>query len=386
MRPRHHNFGVSDALSPGIAKESPFAATVTKTGILCTIHFALLLLLSLPAPAKAVADQPAGTAEQITVPAVSLSNNKLSDPITQPVIVYLPPGYAGQASKRYPVLYLLPGFSLHSILEDWEGIIVQSMDGFARNNPERAFIVVIPNGANKVGGSFYVDSEVGGNWEQYISKDLVSYVDAHYRTIPERQSRAIAGHSMGGFGALRMLLLHSDIYATGYAMSPCCLDLQADMTSENPAWLQVLNMRTVADIQAASASDDFWPTALAAFAIAVSPDSKAPLDADLPYRKVRNRLVEVPSVVRRWKQAMPLNLIESHESDLKRSAGIAIDYGYEDELSHIPVTAQQFGSKLLALHIPVLVEGYHGDHDNGVPARVGSRVIPFIADHLQFQK
>jgi S-formylglutathione hydrolase len=226
---------------------------ISKTGILGTIHFALLLLLSLSAPAQAVADQPVGSAEQITVPAVSLSNNKLSDPTTQPVIVYLPPGYAGQPSRRYPVLYLLHGFSLHSILEDWKGVIVQSMDEFVRNNPERAFIVVIPNGANKVDGSFYVDSEVGGNWEQYISKDLVSYIDSHYRTIPERQNRAVAGHSMGGFGALRMLLLHRDIYATGYAMSPCCLDLQADMTSENPAWLRVLNMRAVADIQAASA-------------------------------------------------------------------------------------------------------------------------------------
>jgi S-formylglutathione hydrolase FrmB len=347
---------------------------------------ALLLLISLSAPAQVIKGQTGGTVEQITVPATSLSNSKLGDSTTQPAIVYLPGGYAQQSSKRYPVLYLLHGFSLNPILEAWKEVILQSMNEFLRKNPDKAFIVVIPNGANKVHGSFYVDSEIGGNWEQYVSQDLVRYVDSHYRTIPDRQSRAVAGHSMGGFGALRMLLFHADIFGSAYAISPCCLDLQADMTSENPAWLQVLGMRDVADVQAAAAKDEFWPTALAALAIAVSPDSNSLLGADLPYRKVDGRLIEVPSVAQRWRQAMPLELIDSHVSDLKRAVGIAIDFGYEDEFSHIPITARQFGEKLLRLRIPVIVEGYHGDHNNGIATRIGTRVLPFVADHLQFQK
>jgi S-formylglutathione hydrolase FrmB len=346
----------------------------------------LFIALSLAASAQTVGDRRNGTAEQISVPAVALTGNKLGDPTEQPAIVYLPASYAEQPSQKYPVLYVLHGFSLHSILEDWKEVITRSMDDFVRKNPDQAFIVVIPNGANKVDGSFYVDSAVGGNWEQYISSDLIRYIDSHYRTIANRYSRAVVGHSMGGFGALRMLLLHSDVFGIGYAMSPCCLDLRADMTSDNPAWLQVLKMHSVADIQASSSQDAFWPTALAAFAIAVSPNPKSGLGADLPYREEGGRLVEAANVVRQWKGAMPLNLIPEHESDLKRAAGMAIDYGYEDEFTHIPITSREFGEKLLELHIPVVVEGYHGDHNNGVPARIGSRVLPFIADHLQFQK
>jgi S-formylglutathione hydrolase len=360
--------------------------TIRTATVRVMAYTVLFLTLVLSAHAQVAGDQSTGRAEQITVPAVSLGNNKLDGSTAQPVIVYLPPGYAGQPSRRYPVLYLLHGFSLHSILDDWRGVIVQSMDDFARRNPDKAFIVVVPNGANKVDGSFYLDSDVGGNWEQYIVKDVVGYIDSHYRTIADRRSRGVAGHSMGGFGALRMLLLHADVYSAGYAMSPCCLDFQADMTSENPAWLRVLDMRSVRDIQASAAKNEFWPTALAAFAIAASPDADAALKADLPYREVDGRLVQVPAVIDRWKQVMPLNLIESHEADLKQSAGIAIDYGYEDEFTHIPVTAQAFGEELLRLHIPVTVEGYHGDHNNGVPARVGSRMVPFMASHLEFQK
>ncbi len=363
------------------------ALITIRTATVRAIGFGMLFLMpAFSALAQVAADQSTGRAEKLTVQAASLANNKLDGSTAQPVIVYLPPGYAARPSRRYPVLYLLHGFSLHPILEDWKSVIAQSMDDFAGRNPEKAFIVVIPNGANKVDGSFYLDSDVGGNWEQFIVKDLVGYIDSHYRTIADRRSRGVAGHSMGGFGALRMLLLHADVFSAGYAMSPCCLDFQADMTSENPAWLRVLDMRSLRDIQASAAKNDFWPTALAAFAVAASPDADAALKADLPYREVEGRLVQVPAVINRWKQVMPLNLIESHEADLRQSAGIAIDYGYEDEFSHIPVTAQAFGEELLSLHIPVEVEGYHGDHNNGVPARVGSRMIPFMASHLEFQK
>src|SRR5579872_6564497 len=156
------------------------------------------------------------------------------------------------------------------------------------------------------------------------------------------------------------------------------------MTLENPAWCEVLHMRTVADIRSSAAENHFWATSLAAFALAARPDIVAALGGDLPYRRIGTHLVEIPSVARLWRQAMPLNLIDAHQTDLKQSDGIAIDYGYEDEFSHIPITARKFGNKLLELHIPVTLEGYHGDHNNGVPARVGSRLIPFLADHLHF--
>lgn len=325
-----------------------------------------------------------GSTRMIVVPAPSLVGNLLHDPTDQKAIVYLPAGYES-TSRRYPVLYLLHGFSLRSVLSDWEDVTRTAMDAFVATHPEKAFIVVIPNGSNAVDGSFYVDSSVGGNWDRFISRDLVQFIDSHFRTIPDRRSRAVVGHSMGGFGTLRMLMLHPDVYSVGYAISPCCLDLVADMASENPAWQEVLMMRNVSDVRRAAGHGDFWATALAAFAIAASPDPKAPLLADMPYRMDRNHLVPVPAVISRWKERMPLDLMDSHVGALRQATAIAIDYGYQDEFSHIRLTSREFGNRLLTLGVPAVIEGYNGDHNNGVPARFGSRVIPFVVEHFHFE-
>lgn len=344
----------------------------------------LVLSLAFARLPQTIAPETGGATRRVLVPAPSLTGNLLGDPSVQDAVVYLPARY-NVSRRRYPVLYLLHGFSLRSVLPDWEEVIRMAMDRFVRANPEKAFMVVIPNGANKVDGSYYMDSAVAGGWETYISKDLVAFVDSHFRTLADSRSRAIAGHSMGGFGALRMLLRHPDVYSVGYAISPCCLAFVADMTSENAAWSKVLDMRSVDDIQRAAGHDEFWATALAAFAIAASPNPSAALKADLPYRRVGSEIVAVPAAVERWKAQMPLSLIDSHISGLRQAAGIAIDYGYQDEFSHIPLTSREFGERLLALHVPVVLEGYEGDHNNGVLTRVGTRIVPFIADHLRFQ-
>lgn len=346
-------------------------------------RFLLTVFLFLAFNSNAVGQT--GVIDRLVIPADSLKGNLLGDPVVQPALVYLPTGYAQQPMRRYPVLYMLHGFSLHSILNDWAEVISESMDAFVRAHPEKAFIVVIPNGANSVHGSFYLDSKVNGNWEHFISADLVGYIDAHYRTIPDRKSRAIAGHSMGGFATLRLIMLHPDTFAVGYAMSPCCLDLQADMTDSNPAWRVVLRMDSIADIQAAADKDEFWPVALSAFALAASPDVRASRKADLPYKLSDDKVVGVPAVINRWRAIMPLGMVTDHRDALAQATGIAIDYGYQDEFSHIPITCLQFGDELQSFHIPIWIEGYNGNHNDGVPPRVSSRLIPFVAEHIQFK-
>src|SRR5438067_12746368 len=80
-------------------------------------------------------------------------------------------------------------------------------------------IIVIPNGQDAYLGSFYVNSVTAGNWEDYIARDVVAYVDSHYRTVAGAEGRGIAGHSMGGFGALNLGLKHPDVFAAVYAES-----------------------------------------------------------------------------------------------------------------------------------------------------------------------
>ena len=79
--------------------------------------------------------------------------------------------------------------------------------------PVQPMIVVLPNGANKYRGSFYANSITMGNWEDFIVRDVVGYVDGHYRTLASPAHRGIAGHSMGGYGALTLGFRHPDVFS-----------------------------------------------------------------------------------------------------------------------------------------------------------------------------
>ena len=84
-------------------------------------------------------------------------------------------------------------------------------------------IVVTPSAYSLHKGSMYSNSPTTGDWERFIAEDLVAYMDGHYRTLPNRMSRGLAGHSMGGYGALRIGMKRADVFGALYVMSACCL-------------------------------------------------------------------------------------------------------------------------------------------------------------------
>ena len=105
---------------------------------------------------------------------------------------------------------------------DHEIHVPQTIEGaFAQGAKE--MIVVLPDSKTLHNGSMYSSSVTTGDFERFVSHDLVAYIDAHYRTIPERSSRGLVGHSMGGYGATRIGMKHSDVFGSLYIMSPCCL-------------------------------------------------------------------------------------------------------------------------------------------------------------------
>ena len=114
---------------------------------------------------------------QLKVPAPSLKGNLLGDPAEQPVYVYLPPGYES-STKRYPTLYLLHGFTANSsvwINGQYQGMKLQTlMDDSIKDGKVRGMIVVAANGSNAYKGSFYTNSVVTGNWEDFIVRDFIT--------------------------------------------------------------------------------------------------------------------------------------------------------------------------------------------------------------------
>lgn len=151
-----------------------------------------------------------------TVPAPSLEKNLLGDPSTRDIAVYLPPSYFS-SKKHFPVVYYLHGYyDTHNRFVDYLPAITAEM----KKGRLREYIIVVPDCLNRMMGSFYVNSPVTGNWETFITVDLVSYIDKTYRTIPSAGSRGIAGFSMGGFGTVNLALRHPDIYSVMFAISP----------------------------------------------------------------------------------------------------------------------------------------------------------------------
>jgi S-formylglutathione hydrolase FrmB len=143
------------------------------------------------------------------------------------VPVQLPPSYATDKSRRYPVVYLLHGYGLQA--ERWmtfariETGANQSMTGVGTGARAREMILVNPDAYTVYDGSMYSSSVATGDWETFIAEDLVAYIDSRYRTIPNRASRGLAGHSMGGYGTLRLGMKRPDVFSSLYPMSACCM-------------------------------------------------------------------------------------------------------------------------------------------------------------------
>jgi len=162
------------------------------------------------------------TVVAISIPAPSLAGSLIANEPEQSAMVWLPPGYDDR--RRFPVVYYLPGFTT-DVGEYFDGSLWgwrvdrALAHGVASGDIDEVILVVV-NGRNALGGSFYLDSPVTGNWESFVAEDVVSTIDARFNTVASREGRALAGDSMGGFGALNLAMRHPDVFRAVYALSP----------------------------------------------------------------------------------------------------------------------------------------------------------------------
>jgi pimeloyl-ACP methyl ester carboxylesterase len=261
------------------------------------------------------------------------------------------------------------------------------MDEMIQSGKIGEMIVVMPNGWNAYKGAFYTNSTVTGNWEDYIFRDLVQNIDANYRTMARKESRGIAGHSMGGYGAITLAMKHPDVFSVVYALSPCCLGMEGDFSSENPAWLKTVRLKSRDDLSPSPRSfDEFFQVAFIAVSAAFSPNpARGPFFVDFPYQERDGRLEINESIFAKWRAKMPVYMVDEQKANLLALRGIFIDYGEKEEFSHIRITAQQF-SKALAEHdIPHVFEVYKdGTHNSKIPQRLETRLFQFFSEKLDF--
>lgn len=366
------------ALSAGLALAPAFAQAATDAASSCTNPSGPRTRSPIPgmtSPMYSAPTSPAGHDERIVVHGASLEGNLEGDCPDRQVSVYLPPSYAKSPNRRYPVLYLLHGFT--DTDDFWFGrngpnfVVVQRAADAAYARGAHEMIIVMPNAYTKYAGSMYSNSITTGNWEAFITRDLVKYIDGHYRTIARPASRGLAGHSMGGYGTLRLAMKYPGIFSSIYAMSPCCLN--ANLHPSPAIMARVAQVQTDEEIAAA----DFGTKAMLASAAAWSPDPKRPPRYfDLPILNGK----PAPDVIAEWAANAPLAMVNQSIPNLKTYTAIAFDAGDLDV--GIAGTIRSLDRILKGYGLAHQFAIYHGNHVDHIEQRLESKVLPFFSEHL----
>jgi enterochelin esterase family protein len=287
-----------------------------------------------------------------TFTSAALAGNALGDPVTRRLPVLLPPGYQPDAGRRYPVIYGLTGYTGRGpmMLNDRTfGINLQQRVEmlYAAGMPHAIF--VLPDCFTSVGGSQYVNSSAVGRYEDYLTQEIVPYIDQHYATIADRSGRGVFGKSSGGYGALIMGMRHSDLFGaiachSGDAAFELCYahDFPKTANAINEAggleaWWQAFQgkrKKTRADMDALM---------IVAMAGCYSPNPSAPLGLDLPFTLDTCELR--PDIWARWLACDPVVMVAQHADALRSLRLLFVDCGTRDEF-HLHYGARQLVQRL----------------------------------------
>lgn len=339
---------------------------------------ASLLLITVLIFIAMVSSAQKGTKERIKVYSHALEGNLINDPAERDVTVYLPPSYSNDQDRHYPVVYMLHGFTDNeSRWFGWEEHWINLYDvieAALADGKTKEMIVVMPNAFNTFQGSMYSSSVTIGDWEKFITKELVDYIDKNYRTIPDVTSRGLAGHSMGGYGTIRLAMKYPDVFSAIYILSPCCME---GMVPSDPEYMKNAEaVRSVEQIAEAS----FGIKAVLASAAAWSPNPEnPPLYLDLPYENGKVR----QDIASKFAANRTLYIIDQYIPNLKKLKAIAMDAGQQDQ--GISESTKKLHELLDKYNISHLYESYQGDHINRIAERIQTKTLPFFSENLSFE-
>lgn len=320
------------------------------------------LSLAIAAFAAAIAAPALARTEKLTVHSPAIEGNLEGNTPDRTVYVILPPSYDAAKKRHYPVVYFLHGYN--STADDYMRRLQVDEVLKAAGEGSQEMIVVVPDSMTKWGGSMYSNSPTVGNFEEFITTDLVGYVDGHYRTIANRYARGLAGHSMGGYGTLKLGMKRPDVFGALYAMNPCC-------TTPRPAALADPKYEGWSEEQVRAAP--WMERGNFAVAAAWSPNpGKPPFYADLATRGGKPDEL----VLAMWGANAPVAMVPQYLPSLRAMQAIAIDTGDTD---FVRADDEAIHEALLKYGIAHDWELYIGDHGNKVPERFHTKVLPFFA-------
>jgi Putative esterase len=305
---------------------------------------------------------------------------------TSPVrkmVVYLPAGY-DESTQRYPVIYFLPNpFESYRALFDQSG--AQALfDRAIASGVIKKFIFVTVDMNTPVGCSWYVNSPVTGNWEDFMIQELVPYIDANFRTLPQRDSRGIAGDFMGGYGAIRFGMRHPDVFGSVYALHPVGTGSGVKIMDSLPNLGLMANAKSLDDVK----KDGLTMIFTAIFQAHLPDPNKPPLFIDLPAHREGGQLVIDAKLTERLRNNFFLeSMIPQYADPLKSLRGFKFDWARNDQNWDHVYANQAFTHKLNEFGIVHEAEEYNGawgDRNWGDDGRVYTEVLPFFQRYLVF--
>jgi Putative esterase len=302
----------------------------------------------------------AGRLDEHVIESPALAGNPLGDPHRRPLWVYVPPGYDGDPGRRYPAVYVIQGFTGH--LGMWRNRnpfrqpFVETADAAVASGASPPVIVVYVDAWTALGGSQFVDSPGTGRYHTYLCDDVVTYVDARYRTLAAPEHRGVAGKSSGGYGAMVTALWRPDVFGAlathaGDALFEVCYlpsfpkaarALRDDHLGSYERFWADLRSRVALTKESDAELVELW-----AYAAAYSADEDGTVR--LPFDIGTGALV--PAVWDRWLAFDPLRIAAARPEAAAGLRAVWIDAGSRDEY-YLDLAATAFRDALLAAGLP----------------------------------
>ena len=301
----------------------------------------------------------AGQLDEAEIDSEALRGNPLGDPSARPIWVYLPPSYDAEPDRRFPVLYVIQGFT--GQVDMWRNRVafrptsIERLDALFAGEDVPPSIVVLVDAWTSLGGSQFVDSPGTGRYHTYLCEDVVSWVDARYRTLASRDHRGIAGKSSGGYGAMVSCMLRPDVFgglashagdtlfelSAGHEWGTVARLLRDRYGGSYERFWEAFRSRPVP-----LADDEVVLVEVWAMAACYSADPDGTVR--LPFDVATGRMVD--EVWARWLEHDPVRMVRHHADALRSLKAIYLDAGTRDEW-FLDLGAEAFRRELEAIGV-----------------------------------
>lgn len=336
----------------------------------------------------------------VKIPAPSLSDNLLGVQTEQKIAICIPPDYYRNEEIRFPAIYFLCGYVDEAVFytnEMYQGLkLNESLKDLVEKKVIKDMIIVIVEGLNFLGGGFYTNSEVGGNWEDYVFKDVVNYVDGKYRTVAKPEFRGIAGHSMGGFGAINIGIKHPDIFGSVFALSPGLFDKTGlnnssmfsdsymiekflKCESENKPMTREKAHERLINYCDNTRDVDMLFTLAYGTAFAPNKSKNAPY-IDYPYTNAKTPAIK--ELWKKWEDGFGGwdEKVKLYKDNILKLKSIQVEYGLKEEDKWRINGCKYFAKLLTAEKLPVKLVTFDSGHSDKLRERIEKSLLPFFSN------